>query len=364
MFAILHRYLFNQTVRGVLVALLTVLILIVLVDFVEQTRTVEARIAGVNLFDFLGLTLLKTPMLIEMTLPFILLFGVMLTMFQLNRRSELVVMRASGISAWRFVAPALAFAILLGVLSPAVLNPTATALNARFERARAAITGGVDTREREGAAWYRELGPGEQRLIRAERTDVTDLTLYGVTFVFLDAPAGAEPVFTRRIDAASARYVDGQWEVHDAVATARGRAADAIGTTTFPAYLDVAALSQNVNAETVAFWSLPSAARAAAEVGVSPTPYRLRWFRLVTTPILFAAMTLIGCAASLRLLRLGGALQLAVLGGLAGFGLYFLGNVLEAFALGGRLPPILAAAGPSVGATLAALAVIAHFENA
>lgn len=364
MFVILHRYLFGQTVRGVLIALSTVLVLIVLIDFVEQTRTVEARIEDVNLFDFFGLTLLKTPMLVETTLPFILLFGIMLTMFQLNRRSELVVMRASGISAWRFVAPALAFAVLVGMLSPTLLNPVATALNDRFVDARATITGGVDTREREGASWYRELGPGEQRLIRAERTDAVALTLYDVTFIILDAPEGSDPVFASRVDADSAQFVDGQWVLAGAVMAAEGEVSQTIGAMAFPAYLDTAALGRNVNVETIDFWRLPSAARAAAEIGVSPTPYRLRWLRLLTTPVLFAAMALIACAASMRLLRLGGALQLAVLGGLAGFGLYFFGNMLEAFALGGRLPPILAAAGAPFGAALAALAVIAHFENA
>lgn len=364
MFKLLQRYLFGQTVRGILIAFAVVLVLILLVDFVEQTRTVDVAVEDYDLFDFAGLTLLKTPMLTETTLPFIVLFGVMLTMFNLNRRSELVVMRASGMSAWRFIGPPLMIALIAGVLSPALLNPFSTATTQRFEQARAQLTGGVDTRERTGAAWFIESGGGERRLIRASYVNPTALELYDATFLFFDIEReDEEAVFIRRLDAPLVRYDDGEWQVFRAAEAAPGRVTREIPETVFPAYLDVAAFGQNTNAEAIAFWELPAAARAAVEVGVSPDPYRLRWLRLLATPLMFVAMALIACAASLRLRRLGGTLRLIVLGGAAGFGLYFLGDMLDAFALGGRMPLVLAACAAPAGAILAALGVIAHFED-
>jgi lipopolysaccharide export system permease protein len=362
MFPLIARYILGQTVRGLLVALSVVLVLILLVDFVEQTRTVDVAVDGAGLFDYAGLTLLKTPMLVETTLPFIVLSGVMLTMFALNRRSELVVMRAAGISAWRFVTPPVAVAIVAGILSITLLNPMATRMVQRFEDARETLTGGVDTRDRAGTAWFIELGNGERRMIRADAVDAPNLTLTGVTFEFFDLPDGGDAVFTRRLDAETATYADGEWIVRNAVESIPG-SSRRYDTLNFPAYLDVAALGQNANAQAVSFWELPGAARAAREVGVSPAPYQMRWLRLLMTPVLFIAMALIAAAASLRLQRLGGAVRLIVLGGAAGFGLYFLGDMLDAFALSGRLPMILAAAAAPVGATLAALAVIAHQED-
>ena len=55
--------------------------------------------------EALRLTLLKTPMLVEQTLPFVVLAGAMMAVIGLNRSSELVAMRAAGVSAWRFLAP-------------------------------------------------------------------------------------------------------------------------------------------------------------------------------------------------------------------------------------------------------------------
>lgn len=364
---LLSRYLLAQTLRGVLVALAVVLVLILLVDFVEQTRTVDVVGDDYGLLDFAGLTLLKTPMLTETTLPFIVLFGVMLTMFNLNRRSELVVMRAAGMSAWRFVTPAILVALVAGILSPALLNPFSTAMIQRFDAARATLTGGVDSRERPGAAWFIESGNGERRLIRAGAVNVAALDLYDVTFLFFQATGGGEGQdktgFTSRLDAARAHFTGDEWLVFDASIAVPGEQTRRVEALRFPAWLDVAAFGQNANANAISFWGLPAAANAAAEVGVPADSYRLRWLRLLATPLMFAAMALIACAASLRLRRLGGTLRLIVIGGLAGFAVYFLGNMLDAFALGGRMPLILAAGAAPVVGILAGLAAVARFED-
>ena len=91
----LNRYMLTQTLSGLGLALLTITTVIVLVDFVEQSRAIGTRV-DVSTLDLLGLTLLKTPLLLETTLPFIFLFGILTSLFRLNRRSELIVMRASG----------------------------------------------------------------------------------------------------------------------------------------------------------------------------------------------------------------------------------------------------------------------------
>jgi len=74
--ATLSRYIAGRTLRGIGVALLVVTAIIALVDYVEASRNIgtEADISPVQL---LTLTFLKTPKLIEQTIPFVVLFGVM-----------------------------------------------------------------------------------------------------------------------------------------------------------------------------------------------------------------------------------------------------------------------------------------------
>ena len=98
----LSFYIARWTLRGVLLAFLIVTAIIALVDYVEASRNIGAE-SEISSFQLLILTALKIPKLIEQTIPFVVLFGVMGTLSSMNKRSELTVMRAAGLSAWRFL---------------------------------------------------------------------------------------------------------------------------------------------------------------------------------------------------------------------------------------------------------------------
>ena len=114
-FSRLGRYLLAQTLLGILLTLAGVAAAVLLVDVVEQLRTVGAR-AQLSLLTAVYLTMLKTPQLLEQTLPFVVLLGTMLALMRLNRRSELVAIRAAGVSAWRFLAPTATLAAIIGLV--------------------------------------------------------------------------------------------------------------------------------------------------------------------------------------------------------------------------------------------------------
>ncbi|MFH7813317.1 LptF/LptG family permease, partial [Acetobacter lovaniensis] len=65
----------------------------------------------------------KLPLTAQKTLPFAVLFGAMYSFWRLNRNSELVALRASGVSVWQFLLPPLGAAILLGAIKVAAINP-------------------------------------------------------------------------------------------------------------------------------------------------------------------------------------------------------------------------------------------------
>ncbi|MEN9856394.1 MAG: hypothetical protein RLZZ157_1520, partial [Pseudomonadota bacterium] len=100
----LDRYIFWQTLWGVLVAAGAVCLAIILVDVVEQFRNI-AGVAGTNAITAVQFTLLRTPGILEQALPFAVLVGSIATFMRLSRSSEVVAMRASGISTWRFLSP-------------------------------------------------------------------------------------------------------------------------------------------------------------------------------------------------------------------------------------------------------------------
>ena len=101
----MERYVLGRTMASVGMWLAVIASVIVLVQFVDLSRSIGVR-ADVGPADILGLTLLKSPSVIQVLLPFVFLFGGIAAYVGLNRRSELVAMRAAGISAWRFIMPA------------------------------------------------------------------------------------------------------------------------------------------------------------------------------------------------------------------------------------------------------------------
>lgn len=82
----IQRYIFLQCVMSLVMTLGIILLAIVLVDVVEQMRTIGSR-TQITIQTAFTLTMMKTPGLILETLPFATLIGSILTYSQLNRRS-------------------------------------------------------------------------------------------------------------------------------------------------------------------------------------------------------------------------------------------------------------------------------------
>lgn len=153
-FSRLGAYVLSRVLGGIGVALIAVLASILTIDLVEQMRTVGTR-ADLSLLEALRLTLLKTPMLVEQTLPFVVLAGVMLAVIGLNRSSELVAMRAAGVSAWRFLMPSAFAGIILGIITITALNPLGAYLFQIFESEKEGVLSPAD-RTAEAGIWIRQ----------------------------------------------------------------------------------------------------------------------------------------------------------------------------------------------------------------
>ena len=74
--ATLSRYITGRILRGIFIAFLIVTSIIALVDYVEASRNIGAD-GDLTPLQLLTLTGLKVPKLIEQTIPFVVLFGVM-----------------------------------------------------------------------------------------------------------------------------------------------------------------------------------------------------------------------------------------------------------------------------------------------
>lgn len=362
MFSRLGRYLMMRAIVGVAIALFGVLVSILLIDLVEQMRTVGTR-TELTVLEALRLTLLKTPMLIEQTLPFIVLAGTMMAIIGLNRSSELVAMRAAGISAWRFLTPSAFLGIILGVIVVTALNPIGALAYRVFEGEKSdqlserASTGG------DNGVWLRQGDRGGQVVIHAEDVDSNGSTLLGATFIFFET---REEVlrFTRRIRAARAELRPGFWQLTDIVeATPAGRPTRHTHLA-IPTTLDATELIDRfVTPATLSFWALPGFIAEAREAGFAPTRYELKWQTLLAYPLLLAAMAALGAAFSLQLQRLGNLTRWGAAGVGIGLFLFFYSQLAGAFAMTQSVPAVVAAWSAPFAGLFIALAMVAFMED-
>jgi len=337
--------------------------LTVLIDVYETLNIVDKTGRG-GPPEAILMTLLRTPKLVQTLMPFVFLFGAMFAFFNLNRRSELAVMRSAGMSVWTMIAPAVAVALVWGAVTIFAFDPLAGRLIAQSERLRADLEG----RQRNllqvssSGFWLRQTDENDRRIvIHAERVRASDQTLRGVTIwrSFSDGSA------IDRIDAPAARLDGDELVLQDAMrqpiaAAAAEPFAGAIPTAfTFSQLNEVAA-----KPETMSIFELPGFIHLAETAGFPALRYKLHMHLLWATPLQFAVLVVIAAAFSMRPMRSGGAARLAGAGVGVGFLLYVVAEVAEAFGESGAAPIPVAAWTPLLIGAAIAINYLAYLEEA
>jgi len=359
----IERYVLIQQFRALGVALAVIAALVMLIDFVEVSRSVGGD-ADLPAMRLLALTLMKSPAVIVQLLPFVFLFGTLSAFVSLNRRSELIAMRAAGVSAWRFVLPAAGAALVLGVLTVTAIGPLAASADGLYQRERARIAGAIPGAGEQEAVWLREGEDQRQMVIRAGRQDRANARLLDVTFFIYTTDPQGRRVFTERIDAPQASLSAGRWRLIDAVGAQTGQRATRYATLDLPSSLaDDEAFERFARPQSTPFWSLPGQITRIEEAGFSSTAYRLRLQQLLATPLMFAAMSILAAAFSLRLMRLGDLARMAVAAVVLGFAFFFLNQFSAAMGSAEVVPPFLAAWLPAVLTALAAFTLLFYTED-
>ncbi len=362
----IQRYVFLEATKGLLITLGVILGAILLIDMVEQMRTVGSR-TELSLLGAFRLTVLKAPQLIQETLPFAVLVGSMLAFTKLNRLSELTAMRAAGVSAWRFLGPVMFLSVMLGFLTMMVLDPMATQTNATYEARREALLNAKSPEraltEVEKGVWLRQGDDAGQAVIHGQIDSLNDQSLENVE-IFMFERSGREYVFSRRIDADQAQLQPGFWQLENVVETVVDSEPFHQEFLALPTTLDAdTLLNRYASAKSIPFWKLPAFIQQTQRAGLEDDDYQMKFHSLLAMPVLLTAMALIGAVVCLRLRRSGGVSQLITAGAGAGFVLFFINQLSRGLAASDAAPPQAAAWCPPLFALFAVLCLIAYAED-
>ncbi len=360
----LHLYLARRYLATFLAVFAAFFLILALFDMLEQIRRFGND--GVTFGSLLALTFLNVPKSIYRIIPLITIIASIFYFLSLARSSELVVARASGRAIGTTLLAPVTVAVLVGIVSVAVLNPIVAATMARYQ------TVADDFREerstlsvsREGL-WLRQADAEGQTVIRAARASLDGTELEDVTFLSFDS--GGHPV--QRIEAAGAHLVTGAWRIAGAriwpldsdnpERDARVEAELSLPSSLTPDEI----LDSFGDPAAISIWNMPGFIERLEAAGFSARIHRVFYQMELSLPLLMAAMTLVGAGFTMRHARLGrtGVMVMLALG--AGFALYFVRNLAQILGENGQIPILLAAWAPAVATLLLPIALILHLED-
>ena len=355
---------FSAAMMGMLAALTAV---VGLFDFIELLRrsatkpdatfTIVAQIAA-----------LRLPWIGMQVLPFAVLLGGMLAFWRLTRSSELIVARASGVSAWQFLTGPVLCAIALGAFATAAVSPVSAVMRARAEGLENAYlkTGGGPLALQGGQLWLRQsdrqIDPEGVAMLHANGVLLKDnrLTSQAVSVFRLD---GHDRLLAR-IEAASATLEAGAWVLEGARVSTPGHLPDASRTLALPTNMTVDRVEQSFAApDTFSVWALPGFIDLLERSGFSAIRHRLQFQALLALPLLAGTMALLAAGFSMRPSRRGGVARMIGSGVLAGFALFMVSKIAEEFGQSGTLPAALAAWAPSAAGLSLSVSLLLHLED-
>ncbi|MCD2181172.1 LPS export ABC transporter permease LptG [Rhizobium sp. TRM96647] len=354
----LALYFFRRYIVTTIWFLIGIFALVFIIDF-SETASRMGGLPKYTAFSGLVMTVLRIPMILMQTIPFVALFAGMAALISLNRRYELVVTRAAGVSVWQFLRPFAIGAFLFGVLAVTVLNPIA-AWGTRQAQVLEAEWGSNRKSAGSGIPWIRQRHGDDDAIIGAKAVEDNGTRLLNVSIIHFDKDGR----ISFRQDADSAILKDGYWELNNVLETRNGE---------LPRRSPSAQLETNLRQEfvqeslekpdSVSFFSLPRKIEAAKSFGFATEPLETQLHSMLSLPLLLVAMTLIAASVSLKFSRFNQS-RAVILGGiLSGFMLYVVTVLVKAFGSSGIVPPFVAAWLPVVVAMSLGATILLHQED-
>ena len=329
-----------------LIRILAVLVMLVLVlqmlDLLSTSGKILAQ-PGNGQAELLTYVGLRVPQLVARFLPYSVLLATIITLVGLNQNSEVIAMKAAGLSAHQILAPLLMVAALTAGASflfnervvtraTAALSawedndygpvPTESGLRSNVYVADGTdiltartVVGTGDTMRMEGVSWYRRSEDGV--LIEQVRADAAQWTGEG----------------WRLTDAT-------RFDVQGAETSQVAQTVVAPGIT--PEQVGLG----RMNAAAEPFWELSDTIAEYEAAGRRTAELRAQWWHRLSGPLSAVLMPLLGAVAAFGLARSGQLFLRAIIGMALGFAYFVVDNAALAMGNFGGYPPFLAAWAP------------------
>jgi len=332
--------LFITRIGSVLVMLVMVLQLL---DLLGESGRILAH-PGNGEAQLWSYVLLRVPQLIARFLPYSVLLATLLTFWPLNQNSEVIAMRAAGLSAHQILAPMLMTAMLVSLFNFGFNERFVTRASATLKAWQSTEYGAMPQGDAVHGAIY--IGDGPDILAADSVTgSAASMTMTGVTW-YRRNPRGMILEQIRSPHASPAP--GGGWRLDaprrfDVQSLASGPIAPLVvaqGIT--PAQIEIS----TVDADGESLFALGRSIDTLRANGRRTAELDGKWWHKLSGPLSALLMPLLGAVAAFGLARSGQLLIRAVSGMALGFAYFVIDNAALALGNFGGYPPLIAAWAP------------------
>jgi len=337
---LLDKYIIKEYIRFFLITSVSFIALYLIVDFFEKIRMFLSNSASI--IQIASYFFFSIPLIISLILPAAVLLATLMTYSSLSKFSEIIAMKANGISLYRISLPVLIFAATVAVslfyfselITPAAVQKAEHIIIAEVQKQK---TLGFF---KQNELWYHS----SNAIYNFKIFDVENNILRGVVINYIN------PDFTlqRRIDAERVEWKNGKWIFHNVLVTQFD--------STHTPFLEKARqkiihLPEKPNdfkiiqkdAEKMGFFDLRKYINKIQSEGFDATRYLVDLHGKIAFPFVTLILVLIGISFSTRSARQGGVMQSVGVGIIIGFSYWIVHAFSMSLGRSGILPAILSA---------------------
>ena len=340
-------------------SILTALVFVLqFLDLLSETSNIVAH-PGNGTPEIMHYISLRLPEIIAQFLPFSVLLGTIFTLSTMNQNSEIVALKASGLSAHQVLAPLILAGFGVAIISFSFNDRIVSRAAATLTQWKAADYAPlpIDRGDRSNV-WVREgddLIEVGQIKGRGNAAKLADITLYdrtgGNLVGIVHAPRGVRAGDAWKVDSATRFDVaSGKLTQLGTVILAKGVRPDQFTLAT-------------VDADGLSFGALHSAINDLSDAGRPTKALEGSMWHKLSSPLSAVLMPLLGAIAAFGLARSGKVYVRAVIGMALGFTYFVADNFALAMGNLGAYPPFLAAWAPFLLFFLIGEAVLIRTEE-
>ncbi len=338
----LTLYLAKQFVTRIIGVLLMLVLVLQMLDLLSESGDILAYPGNGDpqLWTYVSL---RMPQLVARFLPYSVLLATILTLATLNQNSEVIAMKAAGLSAHQVLAPLLIMAMVVSGISFVFNERVVTRASATLKAWKGNDWGPIP---KDAGVRSNVYLRDEANILLAQTVSGRGaaIRMDGVTWYRRDA----KMMIVEQVRAPHATYANPGWKLEQPVRfDVQSTAVTPLASVTVAQGLTPGQIElTNIDADAQDLFTLSRTIDALHAAGRQSSEWRGKWWHKLSGPLSTILMPLLGAIAAFGLARSGQLLIRAVIGMALGFAYFVIDNAALAIGNFGGYPPEVAAWAP------------------